>query len=265
MRGVKLVNVQEYNSKAWDKVADGGSEWSKPVSSEQIERARNGDFSIILTPLKSVPRDWFPETLEKTNVLCLASGGGQQVPILAAAGANVTSFDNSRRQLEIDQETADREGLSIVTEQGDAADLSRFADESFDMIWNPCSNCFMPELSPVWRESYRVLKKGGALLAGFHNSFLFVFDRVKDEKEGVLQVKYSLPYSDLGSLSKEELDQYIKDGEAMEYGHTLDSQIGGQIDAGFVIAGFFEDYWSDAATTLNKYAPTFIATKALKL
>jgi len=30
---------------------------------------------------------------------CLASGGGQQGPVLAAAGAHVTVFDNSPRQL----------------------------------------------------------------------------------------------------------------------------------------------------------------------
>jgi SAM-dependent methyltransferase len=260
-----MVDVKEYNSKAWDGLADGGCEWSKPVSPSDIEKARRGEFSIILTPLKAVPRNWFPENLDGTKILCLASGGGQQVPILAAAGASVTSFDNSKRQLELDQEVAGREGLSIITRKGDAADLSFFEDESFDLIWHPCSNCFMPELKPVWEECYRVLKKGGALLAGFHNSFLFVFDRLKDENDGVLEVKHSLPYSDLNSLSKEELEQYLKNGEALEYGHTLDSQIGGQIEAGFVIAGFFEDYWSDEATTLNKFAPTFIATRAVKL
>jgi SAM-dependent methyltransferase len=259
------MEIIEYNSKAWDAEVEGGkSEWTQPVSTGEIEKARNGGFSIILTPVLPVPRDWFPADFKGFDVLGLASGGGQQMPILAALGANVTSFDNSRKQLEQDEFVAQRDGLTIKTEQGDAADLSRFNDESFDLIWHPCSNCFMPELQPVWNEAYRVLRKGGTLLSGFHNGFLFIFDRVKDEEEKILEVKYSLPYSDLTDLTEEERNSYIKKNEPLEFGHTLDQQIGGQIRAGFAITGFFEDYWSDEATTLNKYCPTFIATKADK-
>jgi hypothetical protein len=49
------------------------------------------------------------------EVLCLASGGGQQGPILAAAGAKVTVFDNSANQLVQDRLVADRDGLTIET------------------------------------------------------------------------------------------------------------------------------------------------------
>lgn len=259
------MNIIEYNSKAWDKEVSGGeNEWTKPVASEEIERAKGGEFSIVLTPNIPVPRDWFPESFVGLDVLGLASGGGQQMPILAALGANVTSFDNSQKQLEQDLLVAERDGLEIKTEQGDAADLSRFADESFDLIWHPCSNCFMPDIEPVWKESFRVLRKGGTMLSGFHNGFLFIFDRFKDENEGVLKVKHSLPYSDLKSLTEEERKQFTDKNEPLEFGHTLDQQIGGQIKAGFVITGFFEDYFSDEATALNKFCPTFIATKALK-
>lgn len=259
------MDIVNYNSKAWDKEVEGGkSPWTQPVSSEEIEKARKGEFSIILTPNLSVPRDWFPDNFKGVDILGLASGGGQQMPILAALGANVTSFDNSRKQLEQDLFVAKRDGLNIKTEQGDAADLSRFAESSFDLIWHPCSNCFMPELQPVWREAFRVLRKGGTLLSGFHNGFLFIFDRFKDEKEGILEVKHSLPYSDLKNLTEEERKQFTDNDEPLEFGHTLDQQIGGQIKAGFWITGFFEDYFSDEATALNKYCPTFIATKAIK-
>jgi SAM-dependent methyltransferase len=257
------MNVQQHNSKAWDKLADDNIEWSIPVSAEEIERARQGDWSVILTPVKAVPREWFGDVRGK-DVLCLASGGGQQAPVLAAAGARVTSFDASARQLEKDRLVAERENLEVRIEQGDAADLSRFPDESFDLIFHPCSNCFMAELQPIWNECYRVLRKGGALLSGFNNPFIYCFDVRAEEERGVLELKYKLPYADVEALSPEELEKMIEKGEPLEYSHTLDEQIGGQLEAGFLIAGFYEDWWNDEARMLNKYAPTFIATKAVK-
>ncbi len=257
------MNVQEYNSTAWDKEVERGIEWSIPVSSEIIENARKGIWEIVLTPLKSVPREWFGD-LKGKDVLCLASGGGQQAPVLAATGAKVTSFDNSAKQLELDKQVAARDNLEIRFEKGDATDLSRFSDESFDLIFHPVSNVFFPNIQPVWQECFRVLRRGGILLAGFHNSFFFIFNREADEDKGILEVKYPLPYSDLESLSEEELRKYIDKEEPLAFGHTLEQQIGGQIVAGFWITGFYEDYWSDTATTLNKFAPTFIATKAMK-
>lgn len=257
------MNISEHNSTAWDKLADNNIEWSIPVSTDEIERARNGDWKIILTPVKPVPREWFGDVKGK-DILCLASGGGQQVPILAAAGANVTSFDNSLKQLEKDRFVAERENLEIKTEQGDAADLSGFKDESFDLIFHPCSNCFMAELQPIWNECYRVLRKGGVLLSGFNHPFVYCFDRYAEEERGVLEFRHKIPYSDHESLTETELKKMLDAGEPLEFSHTLDEQIGGQIEAGFLIGGFYEDWWKDEARILNKYIPTFVATKAVK-
>ncbi len=168
------MNIQEYNSKAWDKAVDEADQWTVPVSPELVADARRGNWKILLTPEKPVPRAWFGEIAGK-DVLCLASGGGQQAPILATAGANVTSFDNSQKQLEQDKLVAEREGLKIRLEQGDAADLSRFDDSSFDLIFNPCSNLFMPQLEPVWKQCFRVLRPGGTLMAGATNPVVFIF------------------------------------------------------------------------------------------
>ena len=257
------MNISEYNSLVWDKYSDENIEWSVPVSREEIERARNDDWNVILTPLKSVPREWFGDICGK-DILCLASGGGQQVPILAAAGAAVTSFDASLKQLEKDKLVAEREGLKIRLEKGNAADLSRFESESFDLIFHPCSNCFMENLVPIWRECFRVLRRGGTLLSGFNNPIVYIFDRFAEEKEGVLKVRHKLPYSDLESLNEVEKAELIAKKEALEYSHSLETQIGGQIEAGFLITGFYEDSWNDEARLLNKYAPSFIATKAIK-
>jgi SAM-dependent methyltransferase len=231
------------------------------VSHEVIERARRGEWTVVLTPTKPTPRSWFPKDLNGVRILCLASGGGQQAPIFAAAGAKVTTIDNSPRQLEQDRLVADREGLDIETIEGDMAHLP-FDDESFDLIFHPVSNIFVPEIRPVWSEAYRVLRSGGELLAGFMNPVQFIFDQHLAEHEGVLVVKYSLPYSDLTSLPEEVRRQYTDAGDPIEFGHTLTDQIGGQIDAGFAITGLFEDLDPEAA--LAEYIHTFIATKATK-
>ena len=125
------------NESAWDKRAANGDRWSTVVSAEEVAQARKGDWHIIVTPEKPVPRSWFPENLTGKKVLCLASGGGQQGPILAAAGADVTVFDNSTGQLERDQYAAKRDGLEIKTVQGNMQDLSVFADCSYDLIVHP--------------------------------------------------------------------------------------------------------------------------------
>jgi SAM-dependent methyltransferase len=256
------MNVEEYNSAAWDREVERGIKWSIPVSSEEIERARNGEWSIVLTPKKPVPREWFGDVRGR-DVLCLASGGGQQAPILAAAGARVTSFDNSARQLEQDRLVAERDDLEIRLEKGDAADLSRFADESFDLIFHPCSNCFIPRLEPVWRECFRVLRRGGRLLVGFTKPEVFIFDE-KSQDEGVLRVRHSLPYSDIESIGDEERAAILKTGRPLEFSHTLEEQIGGQLAEGFVMTGFYEDYWENEEIVLDRYMPAFVALKSEK-
>jgi SAM-dependent methyltransferase len=255
------MSVRTYNREAWDRAVSEGDRWTVPVGPEVIAAARRGEWSIILTPHIPVPRSWFPP-LEGADVLCLASGGGQQVPVLAAVGAKVTSFDNSPRQLGQDRMVAEREGLSIVTVEGDMRDLSVFADESFDLIVHACSNCFVEEVRPVWRECHRVLRKGGTLLAGFVNPVLFLLDP-ELEQQGILQLKYKVPYSDVTSLSDEERERYTKKGEPLCFGHSLDDQIGGQLDAGFSIAGFFEDRHVEG-DKLSAYLPPMIATRAIK-
>src|SRR5262245_49214062 len=188
------MDVRNYNRHAWDRQVEKGNRWTVPVGPEVVAAARRGDWQVLLTPTKPVPRDWFPP-LAGLDVLCLASGGGQQGPVLAAAGAAVTVLDNSPAQLAQDRLVAEREGLSIETVEGDMADLSRFPDDRFGLVLHPCSNCFVQDVRPVWREAFRVLRPGGALLAGFCNPALFLFDYTRAEEKGLV-VQYAAPYSD---------------------------------------------------------------------
>jgi SAM-dependent methyltransferase len=255
------MDIRSYNRDAWDREVQGGqNRWSQPVDSETTAKARQGIFSIVLTENIPVPGEWFPP-LKGADVLCLASGGGQQGPILAAVGANVTVFDNSPAQLKQDQLVAEREALTLKTVEGDAANLSIFQDESFDLIFNPCSTVFMPDVQTVWKECYRVLRHGGILMTGSMNPVHYIFDLYKAD-EGILEVAHSIPYSDLTSIPKEDLDELMEKGLPVEFGHSLTDLFGGQCNAGFVITDMYEDYMLDSP--LHNYHPSYLATRAIK-
>lgn len=254
------MDLHAYNRHAWDRQVEKGNPWTVPVGGEAIARARAGDVEILLTPVKAVPLEWLGD-LHGRTVLALASGGGQQAPLLAAAGANVTVLDQSPNQLAQDLLVAERESLRLTTVEGDMADLSMFADETFDLVFHPCSNMFVPDVRPVWREAFRVLRPGGVLLAGFFNPAYYIFDPFALEA-GEFRVRHTLPYSDLTDLTEEERGRFIAKEEPLVFGYTLEQLMGGQTEAGFTLNGLYEDVWPGCA--LSKFMPLFIATRALK-
>ncbi len=253
------MDIRSYNREMWNKQVEFGNPWTAPVAPEIIAAARRGELSVVLTEQKPAPRAWFPPDLHGLNVLCLACGGGQQGPTLAAAGANVTVLDNSPRQLERDRQVAEREGLEIVTVEGDMRDLCMFPDQSFDLVFNPVSNPFIPDVYPVWREAFRVLRPGGVLMAGFMNPDNYIF-AYPESDQGVFIVKYTLPF-DSTNLSEEERLHDFGPDSPLEFSHSLSEQIGGQLEAGFLLTGFYEDTQN---SPLGKYFPSYIATRAIK-
>jgi len=258
------MDIIKYNKAAWNREVERGNKWTIPASPTEIRDARAGKWKILLTPSKPVPPDWFPK-VEGLSILCLASGGGQQGPILAAAGGRVTVLDNSPKQLDGDRFVAKRDSLSIRTLEGDMRDLSQFKDGSFGLIVHPASNVFVPDIRLVWKEAFRVLRVGGVLLSGFVNPATYLFDWELAESTGKLHVKYKLPYTDIKDLDEAEKQKKLLDGEPMEFSHTLDDQIGGQLDAGFVITGFYEDRQeAEDKDPLAPYMATCIATRAAK-
>ena len=260
--------VRAFNREAWDRqVASGSNRWTLPVSAAQIDAARRGDWSVVLTGLRPVPRDWFPADLEGCDLLGLAAAGGQQGPILAAAGARVTVLDNSPAQLSHDRTLSDEHELGIRTVEGDMADLSMLEDESFDLVFHPVSNVFAAELQPVWREAHRVLRPGGALLAGFMNPALYLCDWEDFEKTGGRTVRFALPYADIRDRSPDYLADRRRLGEPLEFSHSLEAQIGGPLEAGFVLVAMYENERSaeeGGAGPLTGYLPEYIATRSLK-
>ncbi|NYI77304.1 methyltransferase domain-containing protein [Nocardioides panzhihuensis] len=248
-----------HNRVAWDVLVDSDNEWSRPVSPEIIARARADDWSVVLIGHEPTPRDWLPSKLAGARVLCLASGGGQQGPVLAAAGADVTVFDNSPKQLARDEQVAAREGLTLRTVLGDMRDLSAFGDAGFDVIVNPVSNVFCPDLTPVWAETFRVLRPGGSLLTGFMNPDVYIFDEVALDRQELV-VRHRLPFS---SLDLSESDRMRAYGTGpIEYSHSLTAQIGGQLAAGFILTHLSEA--PHHADITAQHLSAYIATRAVK-
>ncbi|MFY0654647.1 MAG: class I SAM-dependent methyltransferase [Cyclobacteriaceae bacterium] len=251
------MDIVKHNKAAWDNYVDKKDRWTIPVTEEELENVRNGTWGIVLTPNKIVPQNWFPN-LKGLKILGLASGGGQQGPILASLGADVTIFDNSEKQLQQDKILSNKFNLDIKTVQGDMKDLTVFADKSFDLIFNPCSIVFVDNVLPVWKECFRVLKPNGILMTGLINPIPFQIDQES------LKLIYKQPFSDLHSLPIEKLEELKKKNEPLVFGHSLTDQIGGQLDAGFTITAMFEDTW-DVENKMDDFLPSFIATRAVKI
>ena len=258
------MDIEGLNRIAWDKAVEGGENpFTQVVSREQVADARAGVWSIHLSAHRTVPREWFP-ALPGLRVLCLASGGGQQAPILAAAGAEVTLLDGSPRQLGQDAFVAERDGLELRLVQGDMADLSAFGEASFDLVVNPVSTLFVPDVGRVWRECRRVLIDRGVLIAGFMNPDEFVFDPDALDERGEFVVRYPLPYVEHETLDAATLQARIAAGEMFHFSHTMEAQLGGMTDAGFVITGFYEDRRTEEdGNPIRLYMPSDFVVRAL--
>jgi len=242
------------NSKTIDKWVEDGWEWAKEITHEDFLRAKEGKKGIFLTPIKDVPDSWIAKVKGK-KVLGLASGGGQQMPVLAARGAHCTVMDYSQKMLDKDILVAKREGYDIEILRADMSKTFPFEDETFDMIVNPVSNIYVEDAEFVFQECYRVLKKGGTLLAGLDTGLNFAFS--DDET----QLETHLPFHSLKNKEQEAL--YLKEESGYQFSHTIEEQIGGQLRAGFRLLDIFEDKnRTGYASSFN--LPFYHATLSLK-
>ena len=260
MKRSSLIDAVKFNQTAWNKMAAAGDKYYRGMTPEQIELARNSEFKIRVTPTRPVPDQWLA-SIKGQSVLCLAGGGGQQGPILAAAGAKVTIFDLSEIQLQRDLDIAERENLTLATAQGDMRDLNCFENEQFDLIISPCATCFCPSVEEIWNESFRVLKPGGSLIVGFINPVYYIFDAAKLDR-GKFEVRHQIPYCDF-DLPEETRKKLLGPDRPVEFGHSLEDLIGLQLKAGFEMTGFFEDGWG-GNDKLSSMINVFIATRATK-
>ncbi|MEG0911686.1 MAG: class I SAM-dependent methyltransferase [Ruthenibacterium sp.] len=249
-----MNHYTDINAKCFDTWVANGWEWGQPISHATYENAKNGDWSVLLTPTKPVPHDWFC-AMPKAKILGLASGGGQQIPIFAALGAECTVLDYSKAQLESEKIVSQREHYPVQIVRADMTQPLPFADASFDLIFHPVSNCYVEDVLPIWKECYRVLKNGGILLAGFDNGIGYAFNEEETE------LTYRLPFHPLRD-EKAYQDSMAHDW-GIQFSHTIEEQIGGQLKAGFTLADIYQDT-GNTGNLHNFNIPTFYATKSIK-
>ncbi len=243
-----------YNAQAIDSWVRGGWEWGRPISHEDFLKAKAGDGRVVLTPNIPVPLAWFGD-LRGKKVLGLASGGAQQMPVFAALGAVCTVLDLSDEQLESERRVARREGYAIDVVKGDMTLPLPFPDGHFDLIFHPVSNCYIRDVRPVWRECFRVLRPGGALLSGLDNGINFLFE------DGGATLAHKLPFDPLSDPDWEE--KVRADNDSLQFSHPVQDQVGGQLEAGFVLTHIYED--TNGEGPLKAFnAPCFFATRSLR-
>jgi SAM-dependent methyltransferase len=259
-----LDNYTDINSKTIDKWIEEGWEWGVPISHEVFVNVKNGNWNVVLTPIKPVPHDWFLPflmngRLDGANLLGLACGGGQQMPIFSALGATCTVMDYSDKQLESERLVSEREKYSINIVKADMTKPLPFENESFDIVFHPVSNCYIENVYHVWNECFRILKPNGILLAGMDNGFNFLID---DLTVRPLVITNKLPYNPL--KNPEQMKMLMKNDNGIQFSHTFDEQIGGQLKSGFMITGAYEDFNNDPDAIADGI-PSYWATKAVKL
>lgn len=255
-----LDAVAEHNRAAWDREVENRNRATIPVTPEQMAAALGGRVSITLTGSRPLPNRWI-DAVNDSNVLCLACGGGQQVPLLAAAGARVTSLDNSPRQLDRDRDVISEYGLAFRPILGDMRDLSCFNADAFDFVFLGLATQFVPDPAPIWREICRVLRQGCHFIAALSNPVAYTLDWLAYQR-GVMTIAHPLPYSDLHSLSQEERRARFDPDDPLEFGHTLETQLGGIIASDMCIDGFFEDVAREELT--SKFFATYFVIRAKK-
>lgn len=248
------MDYTKINSETIDRWVGEGWRWGQPVSHAACERARAGEVEVYLTPTKPVPKAWLGD-IKGREILGLASGGGQQMPLFACAGAHCTVLDYSKAQLATEERMAQQEDYDIDIIRYDMTQPLPFRDESFDLIFHPVSNCYVAEVKPIWRECYRLLKPGGRLLAGLDIGVNYIVDETETK------IVNTLPFNPL----KNEAHRRQLEAEdcGLQFSHTIEEQVNGQLEAGFILKALYDDTNGEGRLEeLN--IPTFLATYSEK-
>lgn len=250
------VDHRSSNQQAWNQLADSGSLFAKVATDDEC---RN--------PLQALDgRGWLPTTVAGLNVLCLASGGGWQSILYAAAGANVTVVDLSESMLRLDSREAKRRRFQVQTVHTSMEDLSMFAADSFDIVHQPVSTCYVPDLKCVYAEIARVVRSGGLYISQHKQPVSLQISHRNERQQFVIGVEY---YHE-GPLPNQQDTSYRESG-ATEYLHRLDEIVGDLCLSGFVIEDLREPKRADYKVDVShfgyrgRFVPPYLRMKARRI
>jgi len=229
-----MDDISKTNRTRWNDLARANVEWSRPFIDFSVEQAE-----------KFVHRYGVLKDVAGKQVLCLASGGGQDSVAFGLLGAHVTVFDLSDEQLERDRQAAVHHGLQTKTIQGDMRDLTVFPANQFDIVWQIYSINFVPSVESVFSEVRRVLKPGGIYFLMFANPFAIGID--EEKWDGNAYPLNSL-YINGEDLSKDFPHWDVKqpDGSTVkrpsphEFRHTMGTILNGMAGNDFILLGLWE-------------------------
>lgn len=245
-----------HNQQAWDRKVREGDRFTRP--------AKESDFK---DPLGTVDRwGWLGGNIHGQRVLCLGAGGGRQGPLYAAAGGLVTVVDISAKQLEIDRDVAAARGLHLETIETSMDDLSMLATADFDIVIQPVSTCYVPDVRPVFAEVARVLAEGGLYISQ-HKSPTSLQADVKRSAQGY---ELTEPYYREGPLPEVHGSRHRESG-TLEFLHRWEQLIGGICRAGMVIEDLVEpvhakpDAEPSSFEDRSRYIAPYVRIKARRL
>jgi SAM-dependent methyltransferase len=175
---------------------------------------------------------WPPDLLAGVHgkdVLCLASGGGQQSAVFSLLGARVTVLDLTESQLEGDRRAAAHYGYEVTTIRGDMRDLSCLASESFDLVWQGNSMCWVPDAREIYVGVLRVLRPGGVYRVDFANPATEFIDSW-NAWDGA-GYRLTVPYAETARIERPD------DGgpDSMQFRHHMSEIFNGLLELGLSI------------------------------
>jgi SAM-dependent methyltransferase len=219
--------IAQVNERHWDKMVEEGCGFTCPWL--DLDRAVLHQFASgeLASPPEPLP-EMYPLSVlagvEGTDVLCLASGGGQQSAVFGLLGACVTVVDLADGQLQGDRQAAAHYGYPVTTVQGDMRDLSLLGEASFDLVYQAPSLSYVPDVRVVYAQVARVLRAGGTYRVEFSNPATQFVDPDTWDGQGY---RIAVPYA---------VRQIEKEGrEAFDFRHFLKDIFNGLLAAGFCI------------------------------
>ncbi|HUQ71127.1 MAG TPA: class I SAM-dependent methyltransferase [Planctomycetaceae bacterium] len=226
------TSYRRANQIAWNRLAE-GSPFSHVATDEECR-----------DPLGTLDsRGWLPKSVTGLDVLCLAAAGGWQSILYAVAGARVTVVDLSPGMLRLDDREAARRNLSVRTVEASMDDLSQLPDAGYDIVHQPVSTCYVPDIAAVYCEIARVTRPGGLYISQHKVPTSLQVSHRDPRDRYVLGVEY---YHE-GPLPAVTDKSYRETG-ATEYLHRWEQLVGGLCQAGFVIEDLREPRRCDASS-----------------